>query len=430
MYGIPAEPLASGIEGGFGVTVGPHGDVFFAAFNAQTVFRWDPRTGHVDPVVGALGCGPSRVAVDPAGNLFFTEIPCGRIVEYSSAGGLRTLSEDIGCPMPSGIAVGRSGAVYVTTECGQLLRIQDGRVTTLASGLGTLQGLAIDPRGGLLFARYGSPEGAARTSPRQAAAISGAILRWTPTKGVQVLVSGLWRVRDLTVSADGTIYFIEESDYNDQGNSGIVATLVHGRVRTLLYGLDYPEGIAAGPGGTLYFTSERADRNFQGSILFRYQPAAVTHLFRYTFDTGVNPTSRGVVISPVPVQSLQAKPGEITLRFAESAHTDVYVILPRSALDWVPATQGQLASSGQWWLTSVMPGSWWPLPRVTVQAQGTDITPTVYMVRANQGRRWPTRQVGDRYVAPAGFSEAPLAFIAAFPVPANGLQASVRYPAG
>ena len=410
-YGIPAIPVVTGIQFGYGVSVGPHGGVYYASFNGRSISRFS-NSGPPTAMLAGLQCSPAQVAVASTGNVYFTE-QCGNIVEWvRQTASFRLLAS--GYSAASGIAVAPDGTVYFT-QGSHLYAIKGGTVLPVAGGLNIAEGLAVGSNGDLYVGAYGNPNTANAAPASQRQSLSGRIVRVNPTTGqVKVLASGLWRVRNIALGPHGSVYFVEESNYDDQGNSGTLGkVLPTGQVETLMYDIDYPEGIAVAPDGSIYFTAERGQQVNAGTMLFRYEPGRAA--------ASVADLSHGVtMVSLHGNVSATATRGTVAItQTAGTSPASVFLIVPRDLIDWSVNTNIPLP----------MPGSWSPLPKFVARSGGAALGIDVWMLRRHQGRRWPTQMVSGREVMAPGFSETPLAFIAYVEVPAGRSPVQVSWPA-
>ncbi len=399
-YGIPAAPMVSGIQYGFGVALGPNGGTYYASYNAKSITRVGS-SGTVTTIVSSLPCGPSHLTLDGTGNIFFVGYECGLIMEYSKQGVLSTLAS--GYSLPSGIAVASNGDVYFVTEGGggNLYRIHDGAVSTLLTDLPSPEGTAIDSDGNVFFGLYGDPN---------TGGPPGEILEYTAAGNVTTLMSsGLWRVRDIALGPAGSVCFVEESNYQDQGNSGTLGCFTPGgAINNLLNDIDYPEGLAVTAEGAVYFTAERGHLTNAGTILFRYSPQELTSLGSIAIG-GTSNSPDAIVIAQGNVVSPSISSGAVTYTIdpALSTSSEAFIILSRSLIAWSVDTNANLP----------MPGSWWPLPQINVTIDGQPVVETTYMARIHQGQRWPETTQNGISIPAAGFSEQPKGFIVAFQLP-------------
>lgn len=417
-YGIPAEPVVGDIQFGYGVAVGPHGGIYYASYNGRRVTKVGAG-GQKETAVSGLTCGPSHVAVNSSGDVFIAEYACGIVAKYTPQGKLDVLASGYG--HLSGLAVAANGTVYFTAENGAIYQVVNGTVSPLITGLHTPEGLAVDAQGNLFFGEYGNPNAVNNLPAQEKQFLSGKLMELTTSGTVKTLASGLWRVRDIALAPDGSVYFVEESNYNDQGNSGTLGRFVPGvGTQVLLYDLDYPEGIAVTPSGEVYFTAERGHLYDAGTILFRYNPgsSAATHALNRVDNVGHSV----VIIAAGQVANSKLYAGKIEYRaLLGGSATPTYVVLPVTLVNWAADFQQHLP----------MPGSWWPLPKVNVTLGSANVGAYVYLVRSHIGRRWPTTIVGGKEVMASGFSEAPMALIVAYelPVGSGSVNVQVSFPA-
>jgi sugar lactone lactonase YvrE len=212
--GHPA--TAATLWGPYGLTVDDLGSVFIADSVNLRIRRVDfagiistaVGTGH-DRTVGGVGDGgaaasaqfyfPLRVATDHAGNVYVTEDgneTTNRVRKIDTAGTITTFASKLGSL--GGIAVDANGNVFVGEQDvddneARILKFKpDGSRSTFTSDVLDAQGMAVDAGGNLLVADN----------------LANQVVRFSPT-GVKTVVAtdpGFTGFSALTVDAAGTIY--------------------------------------------------------------------------------------------------------------------------------------------------------------------------------------------------------------------------------
>ena len=165
---------------------------------------------------------PLGLAMDETGLLFIADGPFSYTLR---PGGERQLAGMLFTPGYPGYARGAAaagpGEFIVTTANGDVARFWPAQQKSevLASGFNQLYGVALAPRGAVVFAELG--EGRVHS-------VSGG--------NVETLASGLREPSGVAVAADGSVYVSESA-------AGRVSRLVGGRAETVLDGLVKPQGL-------------------------------------------------------------------------------------------------------------------------------------------------------------------------------------------
>jgi sugar lactone lactonase YvrE len=168
---------------------------------------------------------PLGLAIDPDGQLFVADGPFSYTLGPGHERQLAGMLFSPGYPGYSrGVAAAGSGEFVVTTATskGDVARYWPAmqKSEVLASGFDQLYGVAIAPRGAVIFAEQGA----------------GRVLS-VQGKHLEVLVTGLRQPSGVAVSSDDTCFISESA-------AGRVVMLSGGRTDTLLDGLQKPQGIA------------------------------------------------------------------------------------------------------------------------------------------------------------------------------------------
>ena len=142
---------------------------------------------------------PSGVALDQAGNLYVADFDDGVVKELSPTGTVVNTWKNFA--YPTGVAVGASGAVYVTTlgaggeysTTGTLYEIRGGTRTALATNLPSPMNVAVDALGNVFFVNEGVASGGTCWGSVEKVSASGAITNlgfYTCPTGIFVEASG------------------------------------------------------------------------------------------------------------------------------------------------------------------------------------------------------------------------------------------------
>jgi len=143
--------LASYLNGPKGVAVDGAGNVFFTA---GSVFEISP-SGSITTVSNNFGL-PDALAVDGSGNLYVTDTERKKVTEIEAGGNQITLGS--GWSVPTGIAVDAAGDVFVADAANEQvveLPAGGGAQTTLANGLLAANSVAVDAAGDVFIADTG-----------------------------------------------------------------------------------------------------------------------------------------------------------------------------------------------------------------------------------------------------------------------------------
>ena len=232
--------------------------------------------GEGGDALGVQFLGPRNVAVDAVGNLYVSDYLDHRIYRIGVEGGVSVVAgtgvaglngDGAGVSTqlnyPAGLAVDRSGAVYVADSGNKLIRrIAGGQVTTVLGGPGSAVsfgaplGLAMDREGNLYIA-----DGSANRLYRRA--VNGGV---STVAGANPALNAA--VRDVTVDALGGVCFASGKQVMKLvaggasvaiAGSGAEFAIVENADarRTALQG---PMGLAVDTSGNLYIAEERLGR--------------------------------------------------------------------------------------------------------------------------------------------------------------------------
>jgi sugar lactone lactonase YvrE len=192
-------------------------------------------------VVGGLSGPTNAVAVDAAGNLFFTDANKDRVVKVQ-AGGAQT-AVVTGLNAPQGLAVDGAGDIFVAdTDNSRVVKATagGGALTTMGSGLSFPQGVAVDGAGNVFIADGGN-----------------ARLVEVPADGgpQTTLFTGLNNPYAVAVDGAGNIFI------GDDGNNRVVKLPAGGGAQTTVgTGLSHPRGVAVDGAGDVFIGDDGNNR--------------------------------------------------------------------------------------------------------------------------------------------------------------------------
>ncbi len=158
------------------LAISREGDVYWTCKSAGVILRHLETSGMTELVVGGLQ-EPSGISVGRSGAVYFTEIPTPGLP--GPAGGLNTVSVlrgnnkmviSMGEPEPTDVVVARNGDLYWTCKtAGVILRRSQGVTSVFKAGLESPSGIAIDHRDEVLyFSEVPTPGVAGRDGGRNA----------------------------------------------------------------------------------------------------------------------------------------------------------------------------------------------------------------------------------------------------------------------
>jgi sugar lactone lactonase YvrE len=155
-----ASPTATGLAGAQGIAVDRSGNVWVANTAGDSVIKFTLTGGTVTGTSSFTAGGiaaPSAIALDSASNAFVANFNGNSVSGLNSAGvalgGSPFTGSSNNITVPSSIAVGPTGAVYVTSGNGSIINLSNAGAFVAALNDGTLQGpagVAVDPAGRIL----------------------------------------------------------------------------------------------------------------------------------------------------------------------------------------------------------------------------------------------------------------------------------------
>lgn len=380
---------------GFGVAIGPDGTVFWSENNKRRIMRRTP-SGQVSVVTQDLAGSPYGLACDSNGNLFIgidstDPNSNGYIIRFTPTGQKTTIVT--GLQRPRQLATDNAGDLYFVLEGGSVEEwlAATGTVTLIASGLPTPQGVVVGSDGSIYIDTYMS-----QNSIGQPTAY-GNVYVIRPGQQITVLATGFYRGRGMA-ELDGSLYLCTESNYYDNGNSGLIIQIneTTGATTNVVTGLDYPEFAAAG-NGKFYTTLGRDD------WLITYDPVTAANYSNNTWPNA-SPT-----INYGAENGAWTDNGNGNLAFNTNG-----LILPGTRGDTAPVT-GWIRIPASYFNISTQDLSpcsgTFHLPQTLYKTPDGTCFIAVLPLRQQTGTRWP--QNGGCSDNP-GFSEAPIAYLVYF----------------
>jgi DNA-binding beta-propeller fold protein YncE len=235
----PVTALASsGLSQPFGVAVDGAGNVYFSDSVNNAIKKWTATNNTVTTLVSSGLYYPHGVAVDGAGNVYIADTYNNAIKKWTAANNTVTTLVSSGLYYPYGVAVDAAGNIYIADTENSAIKIwtaADQTVTTLFSvGKHYAYGVAVDGAGNV-YTPYGTM-----------------IVKWTAAnQAVTTLVSsGLYYPYGVAVDGAGNVYIADT--YN---NAIKKWTAANNTVTTLVSsGLGYSWGVAVDGAGNVYFS--------------------------------------------------------------------------------------------------------------------------------------------------------------------------------
>lgn len=275
----------------FDIAAGPDGSMWFTEFAADKIGRISPSGVITQYQVPTAGAGPYEITAGPGGWMWFTEYNTTRIGRVSPAGHVGEIKTQAPSYGGLGITAGPAGRVYSPDAAGFIDQITaSGAITRTRLPAGSAIPFAIARRGGQIWfseltGYFEYSRRLVRLPGRPGRAWSGVTLRDRLSNIVAVAAGpsgALWfadfgtstigeltpagRLRtfgdgspngglsDLAIGPDGAIWFSQQD--------GLVGRLAaDGTVSELAMPSpeSNPDGIAAGPGRTIWVTETGAD---------------------------------------------------------------------------------------------------------------------------------------------------------------------------
>jgi sugar lactone lactonase YvrE len=238
LEGGAAEKVAGDLGVPDSVKFDSQGFIISTQVYSGQVLRIDPRTGD-RTVLAQLTPGLDNVTF--VGERMFVSNISGYITELLKDGKTRELVPD-GLSWPLGLAMGEDGVLYVADGAFSFLQ-RPGQPRQLA---------------GMLFTQGypGYSRGVVASGPGEFIITTGngAVARfWPGQQKSEVLASGFDRLYGVAIAPRGAVVFAEQG-------TGRVLSVHSGNVEELAKGLKEPSGVAAGSDGTIFVAESAAGR--------------------------------------------------------------------------------------------------------------------------------------------------------------------------
>ena len=240
---VPANPVftlaSSGLSNPPDVAVDSAGNIYFTDWNNKNVKEWNVTTQTVSTLVSSGLNTPCGLAVDGAGNVYIADTYNNAILEWNAATRTVTTLVSSGLSSPNSVAVDSLGNVYITDSGNSVIKEWNAATHTVATltsitGLSRPGALALDSAGNVYIVDWGN----------------NTLKEWNAaTQTVTTLVSsGLNSPWGVAVDGSGNVYIGDRE--NNFVKEWVAATQT---VRTLVStGLNFPGGVAVDALGNLY----------------------------------------------------------------------------------------------------------------------------------------------------------------------------------
>lgn len=175
-----------------------------------------------DPDGQGIDSNPMKLAVGQDGAIYIADAGANSVWRWTAETGLETFHTWDDNPVPTSVAVGADGSLYVGFLTGFPFPVDGSRVE-----------------------------------------------RWSPAGELLETFGGLTAVVDLLVAPDGTVYAVEMATF-DQGwmpNTGAVVSVSASGVTALAEGLNFPYALAISPDGTLVVSLNSAYGTAGGAVI-------------------------------------------------------------------------------------------------------------------------------------------------------------------
>lgn len=226
-------PLANGLSSPADLVELANGDLVVADSRANTLVRVTRAGVRSTFASGPLLNQPYGLALRGDGSLLVSNQGNNSIVLASASGAVTPYMQG-GMQTPVSLASDPDGSLVVANAGdGSLSRIRDGKVGTIATGLGVLTALVSDSQG-----------------VKYAATLAGDIRKVTPGGQVTTIASNLGRITSLALQGDETLYAAEETR-----NRIVGLRLATGEQFRIDSPFNYVSNVMPGAGGRLYLVS-------------------------------------------------------------------------------------------------------------------------------------------------------------------------------
>ena len=238
-------PITSNITSPSGVAVDAAGNVFFTDYFGNGLIEIPQAGGYATVVqLNSRGAGEG-IAMDGGGNIFMASFGNNQVLEFLAAGGYQTVKAiGSGFSGPEGIAIDQSGNVFVANLDGDSVTeiLASGgyqTVKSLGSGFAFAEGIALDQSGNVFVADGGNH------AVKEILAAGGYVT-------VQTLASGLSQPGAIAVDAAGNVFVEDEVDIVLKE---IVAAGGYQTVKTLGAPFIQGPGLTIDHAGNLFYSS-------------------------------------------------------------------------------------------------------------------------------------------------------------------------------
>ena len=247
---------AARFDAPYALAVDASGNLLVGEFSAHTIRKVSP-AGAVTTVAGVAGQranvdgrngvarfnAPHALAVDGSGNVYVAEWNLRRI---SPSGAVTTLASSV--PSLTGLAVDSSSNLFATDSSSDVIRkiTPGGTMTTFVATADSPRGLTIDASNNLYFTADG-----------------GGVYKCTPQGVITTIATGISYPGDLDVDAAGNLYVISDQQIVKVTPGGAVTNFAGsynqgqqdgtGSAATFLY----PRDVELSPDGTLLYVADQ-----------------------------------------------------------------------------------------------------------------------------------------------------------------------------
>lgn len=223
-----------------GIAVDGAGNVFFTDSGAYALRRWNLASNNVSTLVSTGLLNPNGAAVDSAGNAYFADTSHNAIKQWLGASNTVVSLVSTGLLYPYGLALDRAGNVFIADTDHNAVKKWSpatGRLTSVVStGLAVPRAVAVDAAGNVYIADTGHE----------------AIKVWLASSNtvVTLLAAGVSSPTSVAVDGSGNVY------YADSGLRAIQKWTAASNTVTAVVssGLTTPVGVAVDPAGNVYFS--------------------------------------------------------------------------------------------------------------------------------------------------------------------------------
>ena len=233
--------VATNLNGPAGVAVDGAGNVYFTDLGNFAIKKWSVASNTVTTLASNLNNDPISIAVDGAGNVYFSEVGylVGIILEWSVTNHAVTTVVDNGSlSNPTGIALDSSGNLYIADTGHSAIKeclAGSHTLTTLVTNVSNPMAVEVDKAFNVYFNDGSNIQE----------------LLWAYPIRYTLVGSGLTAPQDMAMDGAGNIYIADGIyHYNFAVKKWIAAS---NSVTTLVSGLNSADGVAVDGAGNVYF---------------------------------------------------------------------------------------------------------------------------------------------------------------------------------